>query len=164
MTEPSEEPKAKRKCLKKAWRITKVVLGYVLPFLIVGTLPLTIWLVARNADNADSESNTSSEFELLTLCYQPISPSWVPPCNTNAQIFFPSRPHQHFIPERPQLHHLGMVIIPIDRGGDKTSARFIHNHIAVKFIIGIDITITVKIIVVEGPPILPFSQPSPSWS
>ncbi len=61
----TEEPKEKRKGLIKAWRITKVVLGYVLPILIVGSLPLTIWLVARNAENTDSQSNQGERWKDL---------------------------------------------------------------------------------------------------
>jgi len=55
--ETSPEPKVeKRPKLKKGWRITKAILGYVLPFLIIGSLPLTIWLVDHNTDNGNSGS------------------------------------------------------------------------------------------------------------
>jgi pimeloyl-ACP methyl ester carboxylesterase len=40
---------------KRWWRITKAVLGYLIPFLIIGSLPLSIWLVDPSADNTDNE-------------------------------------------------------------------------------------------------------------
>ena len=62
MIEDKEEKRDKRQGLKKAWRITKVVLGYILPFLIVGSLPLTLWLVYGNED---TESNQEERWEDL---------------------------------------------------------------------------------------------------
>jgi pimeloyl-ACP methyl ester carboxylesterase len=38
---------------KRWWKITKAILGYIIPFLIVGSLPLTIWLLLRDTDEQD---------------------------------------------------------------------------------------------------------------
>ena len=51
--------------LKKRWRITKSILGFVPPFLIIGSLPLTIWPLDRNADNAASGSNQGERWSDL---------------------------------------------------------------------------------------------------
>ena len=64
--ETSPEAKVeKRPKLKKGWRITKSILGFVLPFLIIGSLPLTIWLVDQNADNTASQSNQGERWKDL---------------------------------------------------------------------------------------------------
>ena len=55
----------KRAKLKKGVQITKTILGYIIPFLIVGSLPLTIWLVDQNADNTASQSDQGERWKDL---------------------------------------------------------------------------------------------------
>ena len=47
-----ENPPLKR---KRWWKITKTILGYIIPFLIIGSLPLTIWLFSLNADENEPD-------------------------------------------------------------------------------------------------------------
>ncbi len=57
MTTSSEEPIEKRQGLKKAWRITKVILSHLLPVLIVSSIPIYIWyLLDRSHEPFDQET------------------------------------------------------------------------------------------------------------
>lgn len=50
---------------KRWWKITKTFLGYIIPFLIIGSLPLTIWLVDQNSANSTSGSNQGERWKDL---------------------------------------------------------------------------------------------------
>ncbi len=57
LSDPGQKPPRKQRW----WKITKIILGYMLPFLIIGSIPLTIWLVSQNADNTDSSSTNPAQ-------------------------------------------------------------------------------------------------------
>lgn len=50
-----QDPGPPRK--KRWWKLTRAILGYIIPFLIIGSLPLTIWLFSLNADENEPVSD-----------------------------------------------------------------------------------------------------------
>jgi pimeloyl-ACP methyl ester carboxylesterase len=120
--ETSPEPKVeKRPKLKKGWRITKAILGYVLPFLIIGSLPLTIWLVDHNTDNANSGSIQGERWKDLLA-------NWEEFQERGAELGYP--------PVDTKLFHVGLCHFgddPESWDEDLTpeAAGFICGHVSV---------------------------------
>jgi pimeloyl-ACP methyl ester carboxylesterase len=65
-TEPENGEKSPQK-RKRWWKLTKAIMGYIIPFLIVGSLPLTIYLLSMNVD--ENESVTDERWKDLHRNY-----------------------------------------------------------------------------------------------